>query len=445
MEIIKEVENFFLIHKIENEPVIVAFSGGYDSMCLLHVVFLLKQKFNFKIIACHLNHNWRAEESKLEAERCHDFCNNWGIEFYTETLSDDIKHTENDARIARYDFFARCANKFNAKYVLSAHNADDNAETIIYRLAKGTGLEGLKGISKMRKISLNSYILRPLLTVYREDIELYCFNNNLTPNKDSSNENTKYKRNLIRKNIMPELKNINPKVLSAINSLSENAISDAEIINEYLNNLPDKSKTRNFIAFSKPVQNRIIYNLLLENNLNCDKSTINRIINHIVNNSSVKCGKLLSLDKETHLCVNSESISIVKNSPSSESILIVDNTGEFVIGNCKFTISKCETCPDNFPKDSEAHVFVDLTDFDFPLTIRTRQMGDKINPLGMQGAKTLKKYFEAKGIAKILRDKIFFLCDNNEVLWIPTLGISNKIKTTQKPTHELKMEIINEN
>ena len=165
-------------------------------MCLLDIL----SEFNLNILAIHLNHNWRGEESDKEEENCRFFCKSKKIDFYCEKLPARLPRTETAARKARYDFFENCAKKFNSTTVLTAHNANDNAETIIYRMVKGTGITGLCGISEKREI-----FYRPLLKTKRSEIVDYCNENNLTPNNDSSNSNTAYTRNYLRLNVIPAL------------------------------------------------------------------------------------------------------------------------------------------------------------------------------------------------------------------------------------------------
>ena len=143
----------------------MAFSGGYDSMCLLDILCNL----GCDVVAVHLNHNWRGEESKKDEDNCRLFAKNRGIKFYTEMLPDCVEKTETAARDARYKFFKRCAKMFNSNVVFTAHNFDDNAETVLYRIIKGTGTVGLEGISEHRDI-----FYRPLLNVSRENIEKIC-------------------------------------------------------------------------------------------------------------------------------------------------------------------------------------------------------------------------------------------------------------------------------
>ena len=113
-------------------PILVGFSGGFDSLCLLNILEELK----INVIALHLNHNWRGNESLKDMEFCKRYCENKGIPFYSETLDEKVPHTETAAREARYDFFERAAKKFNSKIVFTAHNADDNAETVTKRLGE---------------------------------------------------------------------------------------------------------------------------------------------------------------------------------------------------------------------------------------------------------------------------------------------------------------------
>ena len=271
----KRVKNFISKHNLK-EPFLVAFSGGYDSMCLLDILS------GYKVIAIHLNHNWRGEESDKEEENCRNFAASKNIEFYSEKLSPDVSKTETAARDARYEFFKKCANKFKSNVVFTAHNYNDNAETVLYRIIKGTGVIGLQGISDKREI-----FYRPLLTTTREEIEKYCKEHKLTPNKDSSNENTKYKRNLIRKKIIPIMQEINPNVIKALNSLSE-------ISKEDFNN--DKYRIRE---------------LLIENELDYDRKKIEEIEQFINKNKSSKSGKTMSLTANLWLFVSQKEIKTI--------------------------------------------------------------------------------------------------------------------------------------
>ena len=407
--------------------VLIAFSGGFDSLCLLH---FLKTHTNLNLIAIHLNHNWRGEESLKEELNCKNFCNKSGIEIYCEKLSPDISKTETAAREARYKFFEACAKRYNSSVIFTAHNADDNAETVLYRIIKGTAVDGLSAILENRGI-----YYRPLLKVLRKDIESYCNNNYLLPNLDSSNSDIKYSRNFIRHKILPELKKLNPDVISAINSLSELAAMDSE----YLNNLSNGtgSSTEKFLQAPKNMQCRIIKNLLTKNELDYDKDKLEGLSDKITEYSSSKSGKTASLSEDLFLYVNSKEFKIIRQNAKSPVQIKIDKVGEYNLEDYTFTVEKCSKLPDKFPIDSENTAYVKLDKVDYVL--RTRKDGDYIYPLGINGKQKLKKYLNEKKIPQHTKDRHLFLCDGAEVLWAIGLGISDKIKVIDKPTHILKL------
>lgn len=438
MNIIRETVKSFLQKYDLDKPdltYLVAFSGGYDSMCLLHS---LKKITKNKLIALHLNHNWRGEESDNEEQNCKDFCASLGIEFYCEKLSEDISHTETAARNARYDFFEKCAKKFNSKVIFTAHNKNDNAETLIYRIAMGTGIAGLQGISPQRGI-----YYRPLLTIERKEIEKYCTQNHLNPNNDSSNSDTKYKRNFIRQQIMPALNKINPDSMDKINTLSDVAKEETKIIEEYLKIIADKISDKNnkintkkFLNQSPAIQKRLIYNLFIKHNLDYDRTKILNILEFIHENSSSKSGKTCSLTDNLWIFVSHETIEPITGSDFIIPSIRITREGKYETSTYIFEIEKFEKEVRKFPKDSEGIAYVNLP-FPLDFELRTRQDGDIIQPLGMKGTQKLKKYLNEKKIPNHQKDKLLFLTQDNEILWAINSGISDKIKVTSKPTHRL--------
>ena len=428
----KTVELFLKKHNllIPKNNIIVAFSGGFDSMCLLNIMKQIAKDFDINLIAIHLNHGWRGEESDFEEYRCRDFCKD--ITFYSEKLADNIPHTETAAREARYAFFEHCADKFNSKTVLTAHNANDNAETIFYRMTKGTGITGLEGINEKRGI-----YYRPLLNVYRKDIENYCQKNNLTPNNDSSNNDTTYTRNKIRKEIFPFIKKYYPDFEDKLNKLSFAAKETNDILKSKIKPLENYSADE-FTALSNNIQNMIVHEFFRKNNLDYDKTKIENLVKTINKNAASKSGKKVSLTKDLWLFVNSKKIEkLYRNSKHSTEISI-RNEGAYEFEDYAFLIIKTNKKPDLYPKDEEYTAYVNLDKIDF--TLRNRKDGDIIQPLGMKGKQKLKKYLTEKKIPKHEKDNLICLCDNNEVLWVAGYGINEKIKVTKNPTHIIKIE-----
>ncbi len=431
------IKSFLKKHDLDKPDLVylVAFSGGYDSMCLLDS---LKKSTKNKIIALHLNHQWRGTESDMEEENCKNFCNSIGIKIYSENLPPEIPHTETAARNARYDFFEKCAKKFSSKIIFTAHNKNDNAETLIYRIVTGTGITGLQGINEKRDI-----FYRPFLRITRAQIEEYCKKHNLKPNNDSSNSDTKYKRNFIRHNIMPALTEINPNSVESINSLSEIAKNESEIIEEYLkiilNKISEDNKilTKKFLNQSKPVQKRIIYNLFTKHNLDYDRKKISNILKFIRENSNSKSGKTCSLTSNLWIFTNEKFIEIITKNTPETIYLHITKEGIYKINDYVFELEKFDKDIRKFPKDSDNTAYVQFNEpIDFEL--RTRHDGDIIKPFGLKGSQKLKKYLNEKKIPNHEKDNLLFLAKDNEIFWAIGLGISDKIKVNKKPTHRIK-------
>lgn len=417
--IVEEVRDFIEKNKLSG-TFIVAFSGGYDSMCLLDIL----KKLKYDIVAVHLNHNWRGKESLADEQNCSEFAKNNNIKYYTETLDDDIEKTETAAREARYEFFERCAKKFNSKVVFTAHNFNDNAETVLYRIIKGTGTIGLQGISENRGI-----FYRPLLKITREEIENYCKLNNLSPNIDSSNYDTNYKRNFIRHKILPVLKEINPRVIESLNTLSEIAKEDNCLIDKYLpSNILDANSTE---------QKRIIYKILNNHNLDYDKKKIDYIQNFVEGNKHSKSGKKMSLTNDLWLFANNKKVEVIKNTEKNQDEINITHTGKYYFDGYEFEIEKVENTPSSFPKDKDFKAYIETEDINF--TLRHRKDGDKIHPLGSSGTQKLKKYLNEKKIPQHEKDKLILLCDNDNVLWVAGIGLGDDLKVKNNATHMLTL------
>lgn len=452
---INQVKNFLKKYGLfeETKTFVVGFSGGYDSMCMLDILNRISQKAGFKLIALHLNHNWRGREAEIEQENCQNYCQNNNIEFYCEILPENTPKTETIAREKRQEFFKKCYKKFNADGIFLAHTKSDNTETIIYRLSKGTGVKGLCGILETSKLD-DCNVYRPLIGLSRNDIIKYCMVNKLTPNNDSSNFDTKYARNFIRHQIISELTTINPKIDDVFLNLSKIAISEQNIIKEYLSMIrKDIVKdgyinTSKFIALSKDIQNKMIVDFLIQNNLDYDFKKVEEIYDFVEKSSKYKSGKTLSLTKDLWLFVSKEKIcTIVDLEPEKITEEIeINGCGTYKFHNIIFNIEEYkEKNTPIFPSETELKVYVHLNSFD-GLTLRTRAHGDTIQPFGMKGSMKLKKLFINKGIEKFKRNDVILLCKNygkgngtNEVLWAAGVCLSEKLRAEKLPTHILKI------
>lgn len=438
-------------------PLVIAFSGGVDSMALLHSLTVLRKKRGIKIYAAHLNHGWRGEFSDNDEANCRNFCKNFDIEFYSEKLSDNVQKTETAARDARYKFFERAAKYFGTNVILTAHTKSDNAETVLYRIAKGTGIKGLCGISEERPLS-DIICLRPMLALSREHIEQYCSANQLSPNIDLSNFDVKYNRNFIRHKLIPLLDKINEKSCEAIDNLSRLAVENEAIVKEYLDKVradifkDEKICTAKFASLSAPVKNRLIYDyiqtLRLENDFDYSSKKVKDLIEFIEQNMTSKSGRTLSLAENLWLFVSSKYIYTITekcNLSKNIELLLDGSCGRFDFGGINFTIQECGHNPEQFPKETENYAYVFVKDF-AGMAVRYRKPGDVIRPFGMKHTIKLKDYFINKGIPQHKKDKIVLLCKDNEVMWASGVGLNEKLRVTAKPSHILRIdEVENDN
>ena len=291
------IEKNKLIKK--GDSVVIAVSGGPDSMTLLHVLNNLKDVLGFDICIAHVNHMIRKEADE-ETRYVLDFCDKLGISCYV--LRKDVQKiakekkisTELAGRMVRYDFFEEVANKTKANKIATAHNANDNAETVLMNLIRGSGISGLKGIELIRD---NKYI-RPILNCTRQEIEEYAKENNLEPKYDSTNKENIYTRNKIRNELIPYLeKEFNPNIVKGINRLS--CIATKE--DKYLVDIVEKEFKNLEITGDNSNKEEIILDLKKFNKLNeVIKSrlilyTANKLLGSVQNIEKVNIEDIITL------------------------------------------------------------------------------------------------------------------------------------------------------
>jgi len=447
----QKVREFLEKHNIlnSNSSLLVAFSGGIDSLCLIDVLYDLSKGYKFKLAAAHLNHNWRGEESKREENKAREYCESRNIAFYSETLPENLPHTELEARNQRYEFFKRAAKNFNSTAILTGHTLTDQAETVLYRIIKGSGTIGLKGIPEVRYQEDSVPIYRPILEISREQTIEYCKENNLNPNFDSSNLDETFLRNKIRLSLMPELKNYNKDIEDALLRLSKISTDSEELVEEYIGRIKrkiysgDEIITKEFLSLSKAAQNRIILDLLLSEDIEYNFEKINEISDFIYESYGLKSGNTLSLSKDSWLFVSSEIIKIIHSIRTDvvKSTVKADLIGETCnpdLGKTLVVTQWEDGEPEGFPVSQT--VYVDLNRIKEPVYFRTRKPGDKIQPFGMQQKVRLKKYLINKGIPEFQRDSLPILATDSEILWVVGVGISELLRVSNRPTHILTVK-----
>ena len=307
------------------DKIVIGVSGGPDSICLLNVLNNLKKDLKIEIFVAHINHMIR-EEADLETEYVQEFCKKIGVECFVKRvdvikLSEQSKHgTEETGRKIRYDFFRKIKQKTNSNKIATAHNLNDNAETVLMNIIRGTGSSGLKGIEPIK-----NDLIRPIIKCKRDEIENYCDILNLNPKFDKSNEGNIYTRNKIRNLLIPYLKeNFNPNIIETINRMSEllkqeNDYFDEVMKQEYKQLLLEYDETKivlNLKLFNlqkKVIKSRIILytiNNLLGSSQGIEKINIEDIIKLCENNIG---NKYLIPNKSIKILVKNKKIFFIKN------------------------------------------------------------------------------------------------------------------------------------
>lgn len=214
------------------DTIVIGVSGGPDSITLLHVLTRMQEKLGIKIVVCHVNHMLRPEAIE-EENYVKNYCTREHIKCYVKRISvEEVAKqekigTEEAGRKIRYAFFEEIAKKEGANKIATAHTANDNAETILLHLFRGTGIAGLRGIAPIR----NERYIHPLLECTREEIEQYCMEHHLEPKIDSSNDQNIYARNKIRNIVIPYVKKeYNPNIIETLNRLGELAKEETNCI-----------------------------------------------------------------------------------------------------------------------------------------------------------------------------------------------------------------------
>ena len=205
----------------EGDKIVIGVSGGSDSITLLYLLNKYKEKFKIKLYVCHINHKIR-KDSTIDEQYVENMCSKMNVPFYkkrvqVEQIAKENKMgTEEAGRIIRYEFFREIAKKENANKIAIAHNMNDNAETMLLNLIRGTGLSGLEGITPKE-----NNIIRPLINSKKTDINNFCKENNIEYKIDSTNKQNIYRRNIIRNEVLPKLEEINPSIVETLSRTSK--------------------------------------------------------------------------------------------------------------------------------------------------------------------------------------------------------------------------------
>lgn len=428
----------------ENDKILVALSGGADSVALL---LALKKYFpKLNLFACHVNHMLRADEADRDSDFAHELCAKNNIPF--ELLKIDVAEhaarkglsTELAAREIRYEFFKKICDKYGIKNVATAHTLTDNAETVLFNLSRGTSISGLCGIPPKRELSGDINIIRPLIFATRTEIEDYLSSQNQTYMCDSTNLTDDYTRNYFRHHVIPAIQKINP---SFEENLSNTCTSLKEI-NTFLDDESDALLTNNvskLCSYNEAIIKRIIIKLYKQYSGNSliESYHINKISELLfkANNNQSNRYEICLPNKISAIIKNGcidfcETIRQENNRNITANSLTKLKYGFNYLKSSDFVI--CITEPDDKNKNLDGYsIFDDITiSVSSPdeLFVRFRNTGDSIK--SGKHTKKLKELFIHEKIPADLRNLLPIVCDSEEILYIPGIAIADKCKIGEK-------------
>lgn len=419
---------------------LIAISGGMDSIVLTHLCHQLK----LNIALAHCNFNLRGDESDEDESFVVEFSERIGKEVFVQNFDTITYAKENKlsiqmaARELRYNWFNDLVEQLDFDYILTAHHADDNLETFLINLSRGTGLEGLTGIPV-----INENIVRPLLPFSRKDINKYLKLNKLTYREDSSNSSTKYLRNKLRHEVLPILKEINPQLLENFNK-TQNYLKDSlEIINDRIDIISNK-------VIDVILEKEIHFNIGEIEKLDHSKAYLYELLkdfnftewDDIYHLLQAQSGK--QVFSSTHRLLKDREVLILTKKDINEKqiIYITEKEKEIVMPLGILFIDNVDAV---LEKNSNNIVYLDADKFKYPLILRQWKDGDYFYPIGMQGKKKLSKYFKDEKLSLVEKENTWVLCSEEDIIWIIGKRLDNRFRATKTTANCKKITFKNAN
>lgn len=420
---------------LKDKKLLLATSGGIDSMVMLH----LFQQLESQIAIAHCNFQLRGIESFEDQKFIQDYADANAVPVYitqfdTTTFAEDYKlSTQVAARELRYNWFYELLETEEYDYILTAHHADDNLETFLINLSRGTGLDGLTGIPDQ-----NENVVRPLLAFSQQEIEEYAKLNNIQWREDSSNASDKYVRNKIRHHLVPLLKELNPNFISSFqktqNYLQEakDMVDDAAImVYQQVATQEDENISFDLIKLKKlPNYKSYLYQWLNEFGFTA--------WNDIYDLVESQSGKYV-LSSEYRLLKDRETLilSPVDFSPEKQEYFIdANHTVVNVPLNITFSPVADRTIVSN------KTIFVDSNKLQYPLLLRRWNEGDQFQPFGMDGkSKKISKFFKDEKLSLLEKENTWLLCSNNRIVWIVGHRQDERFKIENTTKNILKIQL----
>ncbi len=457
---LKEIRKWINRHRLirPGDKVLAACSGGPDSMALVHILLMLRPEYKFTLAVAHLNHMLRGGESDEDEEFVEAFCRRHSVPFYRTAIDvrrfaqESGRSIEDAARYVRYDWLQKVALDIGGAKIATGHHRDDQAETVLINLLRGAGSAGLRGMQPER-----NGVIRPLLSVNRQEIAIYCAEHQLHPRTDSSNRDTDYLRNRIRLKLLPDIeREYNPAIRETLWRTAALLSDEHNFIRETVLNLwPQIAQEReksiilnvNLILKQPIALKREIFRLAVEKKQgNLRGISFCHVENLIYMAETASVGSIMELPGGLLAKKGYNEIEIGQEKAGGpvETVLPgikLDLPGVTYIP--QFHTKIIARVLDVRPRqdgNSMTSVF-DWHALTPPVYVRTRLPGDRFKPLGLNGTKKLKDYFIDEKVPRCKRDKALVFCDGNGIIWVGGYRQAEHGKVTAHTTEYLQLTI----
>ena len=419
---------------LEDSKLLIAISGGIDSVVLAHLCSQLNLNFSL----CHCNFNLRGQESDDDEAFVKSLVKTLKTPVYTTSFETEKYAKKNKisiqvaARNLRYTWFYELIDSKGYDYVLTAHNTNDNLETFIINLTRGTGLEGFTGIPPVNQKSI-----RPLLAFSRDEIILFAIKNEIIWREDKSNASVKYVRNKVRHKVIPILKELNPHVLESFQNTIEYLNESQSIINDAVKNV-----SANIVSYENDLLKISCKEI---DKLSNKKAYLYQLLqgygftawNDIVDLISAQPGK--QVFSKTHRLLKDRNFLIVTTINKSQSIkgpILIDQKVSEITNPIKLTIQNTAdyTCENNH------QIIIDNDLINYPLSLKKWHHGDAMHPTGMTGSKKISQLFKDNKLSLLDKEKIWMLTDAKEhIIWV--IGLRQDRRYLANKTSKSRLKI----
>lgn len=455
MTIINKVRETIRENKLieKGDNIIVGASGGPDSQFLIYALVELRKEMDFTIVLAHLNHLHR-KEADFDESLVEDTAKKFGLDFRKKAASmDDYAKkyglsSEDAGRRLRYEFFRGIQKDYPKSKIAVAHNLDDQAETVLMRIIRGTGVEGLRAMDYR-----NNDIIRPILDIKKAKILEYLDREKIPYAIDKTNFTADYTRNKLRLEIIPEIEMINPNFKESLVNLSEIATNEISISDSYIKNIYEDiiiQRKIDSISFDKvgfENKDKAIQARLIRRAIGEIKKEVRDIskdnIDNFLSLTDLANGK--SIIKDDLLFLKSYKfyrLGLIKeDSQVIEDEISIDIGDEISFGDKRIKISSVSDFQKKHGKNIE---YFDRDKLTFPLSVRFRKNGDKFRPIGLGHSKKLKDFFIDMKVDKEKREKIPLILSENDIIWVTSFRSSEDYKVDPSTKNIMKIEVYDE-